>query len=116
MRAPTTSCCRKSRTAPSRVLRRTRSRRTESRSAHARVELVHERDDDRRIRPAPQVGEAQVAFRAYRLPEENTNFSLNVELEVALKSTGDNPIWICVTTEDGFQAWSSPIYVFNKDA
>jgi hypothetical protein len=30
------------------------------------------------------------------------------------KPSGDNPIWVCVTTEDGFQAWSSPIYAFNK--
>ena len=25
----------------------------------------------------------------------------------------DNPLWVCVTTEDGFQAWSSPIYAFR---
>jgi hypothetical protein len=54
-------------------------------------------------------------LRAFRLPEENTTFSLTTELEIALTSVGDNPIWVCVTTEDGFQAWSSPIYVYNKD-
>jgi hypothetical protein len=54
-------------------------------------------------------------LRAFRLPEENTAFSLTTEVEIALQPVGDNPIWVCVTTEDGFQAWSSPIYVYNKD-
>ncbi len=63
-----------------------------------------------------EAGGLERKLRAFRLPEKNTTFSLDVELEVALKSTGDNPIWVCVTTEDGFQAWSSPIYAFNKDA
>ncbi len=51
--------------------------------------------------------------RVFRLPDENTTLSLSAELEVTLKPTGDNPIWICVTTQDGFQAWSSPIYIYN---
>ena len=28
-------------------------------------------------------------------------------------AAGDNPLWICVYTEDGFQAWSSPVFVFR---
>jgi hypothetical protein len=32
---------------------------------------------------------------------------------VDLKPGADNPLWVCVTTEDGFQAWSSPIYVIE---
>ncbi len=55
-------------------------------------------------------------LRVFRLPEENTTYSLTTEMEISLKPTGDNPLWVCVTTEDGFQAWSSPIYVFNKNA
>jgi len=30
-----------------------------------------------------------------------------------MRAHGDNPLWVCVTTEDGFQAWSSPIFVFR---
>lgn len=52
-------------------------------------------------------------IRAFRLPEENPHRTLTAELEIPLKATGDNPLWVCVTTEDGFQAWSSPIYVFK---
>jgi len=63
-----------------------------------------------------EAGGLERKIRAFRLPEENTNYSLKTELEIELKPMGDNPIWVCVTTEDGFQAWSSLIYVFNKDA
>ena len=60
-----------------------------------------------------EAGGLERRLRAFRLPEENTTYSLDIALDVALKPTGDNPIWVCVTTEDGFQAWSSPIYAFN---
>jgi hypothetical protein len=60
-----------------------------------------------------EAGGLERRLRTFRLPEENTCFALNVELDVALMPDGDNPIWVCVTTEDGFQAWSSPIYAFN---
>ena len=50
---------------------------------------------------------------AFRLPEENAHREISVEVPVALKSEGDNALWVCVTTEDGFQAWSSPIYLFR---
>ena len=52
-------------------------------------------------------------IRAFRLPDENPHRELSAEIEVALKPDGDNPLWVCVTTEDGFQAWSSPIFLFN---
>jgi hypothetical protein len=35
---------------------------------------------------------------------------MEVDTEIDLDRGGDNPIWVCVTTEDGHQAWSSPIY------
>lgn len=54
-------------------------------------------------------------IRVFRLPEDLNDRSLNIELPVTLKPAGDNPLWICVTTEDGFQAWSSPIYVFRSE-
>ena len=52
-------------------------------------------------------------LRTYRLPERMTNRELTAEMEIALKPQGDNPLWVCLTTEDGFQAWSSPIYLFR---
>ena len=52
-------------------------------------------------------------IRAFRLPEENPHLAIKTELEIPLKADADNPLWVCVTTEDGFQAWSSPIYAFK---
>ena len=51
-------------------------------------------------------------IRVFRLPEANPHRTIATEIDVQLKSEGDNPLWVCVTTEDGFQAWSSPIYAF----
>lgn len=52
-------------------------------------------------------------LRIFRLPDENPHRELRTELDVTLHPEGDNPLWVCLTTEDGFQAWSSPIYVFR---
>jgi len=61
-----------------------------------------------------EAGGLERKLRAFRLPEENPHRTLSTELEIALKPDGDNPLWVCVTTEDGFQAWSSPIYAFKS--
>ena len=52
-------------------------------------------------------------MRIFRLPEVMAGGGLSSEVEVPLRDHGDNPLWVRVTTEDGFQAWSSPIYVFR---
>ena len=52
-------------------------------------------------------------LRAFRLPDEKLERTVSLERKISLSETGDNPIWICVTTEDGYQAWSSPIYLFR---
>ena len=52
-------------------------------------------------------------MRVFRLPEKNLPQEYETEIEVALKPKGDNPIWVCLTLEDGSQAWSSPIYLYN---
>lgn len=49
-------------------------------------------------------------LRVFRLPDENPERAMTATVDVALRSEGDNPIWVCVWTEDGFQAWSSPIF------
>ena len=45
-----------------------------------------------------------------RLPETRLPRVLKISQSVSLSANRDDPIWIAVTTEDGFQAWSSPIY------
>ena len=52
-------------------------------------------------------------LRVLRLPVMNTQKSLFESVPVDVSENGDNPLWVCVTTEDGFQAWSSPIFVFR---
>ena len=50
-------------------------------------------------------------IRVFRLPEINPHREIEHHLRIPLKPNQDNPLWVCVTTEDGFQAWSSPIFV-----
>ena len=56
-------------------------------------------------------------LRVRRLPDRREAQDQGREIEatvpVPLNAARDNPLWICVTTEDGFQAWSSPIFVFR---
>ena len=52
-------------------------------------------------------------LRIFRLPEKNECRRFLADVPVPLKAIGDNQLWVCVTTEDGFQAWSSPMFVFR---
>ena len=52
-------------------------------------------------------------LRLSRLPETLCATSLSLERQVDL-NLGDNPLFVCVTLEDGHQAWSSPIYVVRE--
>ena len=51
-------------------------------------------------------------LKVFRLPEAPLHRKLSFSHPVTLNGCGDTPLWICVTTEDGYQAWSSPIYLF----
>ena len=51
--------------------------------------------------------------RLIRLPNVMECCSLTDTIRIDLASGRDNPIWVRVVTEDGFVAWSSPIYVTN---
>jgi hypothetical protein len=53
-------------------------------------------------------------IRVFRLPDKKLPQQYEIEIKVALRPQGDNPIWVCITMEDGSQAWSSPIYLFNQ--
>ncbi len=73
----------------------------------ARVKLVDIGSDDMVI-PG---GGLDLEMHLFRLPETLDPGPINASIEVPLKPVGDNPLWIRVTTEDGFQAWTSPVYL-----
>jgi len=52
-------------------------------------------------------------IRVFRQPDDHLHCEMSQTLPITLKDIGDNPLWVCVTTDDGFQAWSSPIFVFQ---
>ena len=51
--------------------------------------------------------------RISRLPDRNDCRALNARITVPLTPKGDNPLWVRVTTEDGHNAWSSPMYIYR---
>ena len=52
-------------------------------------------------------------LRVFRLPDDPLPRSFSFTEEIELLAEGDTPVWICVTTEDGFQAWTSPVYLIR---
>jgi len=60
-----------------------------------------------------EAGGLERRIKAFRLPDDNDCREITAEIEIPITAGRDNPLWICVNTEDGFQAWSSPIYVFK---
>jgi len=52
-------------------------------------------------------------LKVFRLPAENPHRKIKLKRPVELKSTGDNPIFLRLTQEDGTLAWTSPIYVYR---
>lgn len=52
-------------------------------------------------------------LKVFRLPEDLSVRDMRNDVSIPLSGQGDNPLWISVYTEDGFQAWSSPVFVFN---
>ena len=58
-------------------------------------------------------GGLDLEVRLFRLANELEEGRLKASVDVPVHNQGDNPIWIRATTEDGFQAWTSPIYLFK---
>lgn len=52
-------------------------------------------------------------LRVFRLPTQQLGNEIRFARTVDVGDTGDTPIWISAKTEDGFQAWSTPIYLFR---
>ena len=48
-----------------------------------------------------------------RLPDQSWSKSLDADVMMHLRPGKDNPVWVKVTTEDGFNAWSSPMYLID---
>jgi hypothetical protein len=58
-------------------------------------------------------GELPRVLRLFRLPEENPHRRLRFTRKLDLRETGDNPIFLRLTQEDGTIAWTSPIYLYR---
>lgn len=52
-------------------------------------------------------------IRVFRLPDRLHVHDLTSTAGIAIREGRDNPVWVKVTTEDGFNAWSSPIYILS---
>lgn len=52
-------------------------------------------------------------IRLRRLPDAMDTCALERTITIPLLSGCDNPVWVRVTTSDGHQAWSSPIYALT---
>lgn len=58
-------------------------------------------------------GGLDLEIRLFRLADVLVKGPITASVDVPIKAQGDNPLWIRVTTEDGFQAWTSPVYLFR---
>ncbi len=52
-------------------------------------------------------------IRVVRMPDNNPHKSFQFSRKVALRSSGDNPLYIRISLEDGTRAWTSPIYIYR---
>lgn len=43
-------------------------------------------------------------LKVFRMPNDHVGRKIEVKHQVNLKASGDDPLWVCVTTEDGYQA------------
>jgi hypothetical protein len=57
-----------------------------------------------------EAGGLAYRVRVSRSPDTNPHTHLRLQRTVPLRTSGDNPLYVCVTQEDGNQAWSSPYF------
>ena len=62
-----------------------------------------------------EAGGLERRIKVFRLPNVMSTRELRQSVDIPLRPVGDNPIWVSVYTEDGFQAWSSPIFAYRQD-
>lgn len=58
-----------------------------------------------------EAGGLRRQIKVYRLPADNPHREIEASLEIDLDDSKDDILWVSVYTEDGFQAWSSPVYL-----
>ncbi len=78
--------------------------------------LVKERIDVARIGLDDLVfenGGIRRRIRVFRLPDLNAHLRVRLSRRIKLERGRDNPLYVCVTTEDGHFAWPSPIYLIR---
>ena len=61
-----------------------------------------------------EAGGLERRIKVFRLPNAISTREMTESVTLPLRPVGDNPIWVCVYTEDGFQAWSSPIFAYRS--
>ena len=61
-----------------------------------------------------EAGGLERRIKVFRLPEVNSVRQIKETVEIPLRPVGDNQLWISVYTEDGFQAWSSPVFAYRE--
>ena len=61
-----------------------------------------------------EAGGLRRRIRLYRLPDELTETAIQLTRRMPLHRGSDNAIYVTIIQEDGFQAWSSPTYVFGS--
>ena len=61
-----------------------------------------------------EVGGLDRRMRIFRLPDEIETSKLALERNISLRKSGDNPLYIRVTQENGHVAWSSPVYLIYR--
>lgn len=62
-----------------------------------------------------EVGGLERRLRLYRMPQTNNVFEIRNTVPVELKPKGDNQLWVRITTDDGYNAWSSPMFIYRED-
>ena len=54
-------------------------------------------------------------IRVFRLPDQNTHRSVEIDRQIPLVDDRDNAIYIRIIQEDGHVIWSSPIYILYEN-
>ena len=52
-------------------------------------------------------------LKLFRLPTVNRNCEMQITRKIRLDASGDNPLFVRVTLEDGTLCWTSPVYIWR---
>ena len=53
-------------------------------------------------------------LKVFRMPAKGKYNKIAIKRKININNSGDNPIFIRLTQEDGTIAWTSPIYIFRE--